>query len=778
IAVGIVCRIIDMSEQRNHNILREEISKWSPQECVNSLSYGLDILNKCEKSISSLNAYDNQHPDILICLLKRLRILHQHQRYSQLTNELSISVLLQPSIIFLYEENDKDPSTSNLHNELFRYIRSTLFHLNSNHDFLVIVQEASDENLDRAFNYLKQILNTASDNLFCRRVCHFCCMLLIDILQSKSDKHVKIYHKLITKCCSLFNINFESGELNKVNVEILYSLLNVPSSTPHRLEITGSAACQNLKKWLNHLIDCLLTYKAKIMPKDICSSWYKCISSIIKIDPSIVISKLGSLFKDGILINEDEAWTEDKSGLFCDLVKLFFDLRQIPKFFLQLLTSIKDVCAEKNFKSGDDDSFIPDFAYQAINVSSLPLGQLFQIWQSILASIKVFESRLSSGENNGSSKSIVKCYVTSVNMLSCFLSEVRFVDNALPNVMISKLQHLMKQTCHDCLCNGLHGYLNEHKNAKICYSLLKLANVWGELELILHHYSYRYTSCTSLEKTNTIADAHDLCSVHSYISPDHWKQIFDFGFDESEPNIRHELCKLLLQKIRAFHLFKKDSKISNEVIDVTLQYIHLMLQEADNLESKQMQSVNECSKSIHDLLAENLTFVMAVLKVEQLERLFDVTLHNNRCFSMFVSLLPSSSLHKSMLETAAVNSILSALSETLEFKGIKRQSNSNNSEDEMKMKSTLLSLFDSSKLSSSFDKNKAWKSILSSWSKLCNGHQIIRKLKCSVDVIKGSRLLKVIQTLPVEFLTPISLLRLLLGVIVFYVICIYKFHSS
>ncbi|KAK9887117.1 hypothetical protein WA026_020565 [Henosepilachna vigintioctopunctata] len=145
---------------------------------------------------------------------------------------------------------------------------------------------------------------------------------------------------------------------------------------------------------------------------------------------------------------------------------------------------------------------------------------------------------------------------------SWLLRSLRMAENTATNTVLDNFNSAMGN--FKIMLGKLgEALLNQEHNEKLVEAFLSVSHDWAEMYIIFHFYTRSY-----LTDTEIFCNINNPNYIHSFLSSKQWilihQRITNFG----ESNCRHLMLKILVQKLRAMHIFGKetDENIKSEVL--------------------------------------------------------------------------------------------------------------------------------------------------------------------------------------------------------------------
>ncbi|PNF39825.1 hypothetical protein B7P43_G03174 [Cryptotermes secundus] len=192
-----------------------------------------------------------------------------------------------------------------------------------------------------------------------------------------------------------------------------------------------------------------------------------------------------------------------------------------------------------------------------------------------------------------------------ISKLMChFLRGTRVADHSVPSQIVLKFSSMMTEL-QDLLGKLGQALLHREHNCLLMVAFLQLCYNWGEMKVLLIHYSVKYESAADLQLAALQEDisATNLSYLHPYLNSELWNLVAQRIDNFGEADCKELLVKLILQKLQAVVLYVNNNKTRQDI----------MLSAARHL----MSHIREAWPII--LTGANALLVTSVLNPEQLE---------------------------------------------------------------------------------------------------------------------------------------------------------------
>ncbi|KAJ9592670.1 hypothetical protein L9F63_015666, partial [Diploptera punctata] len=151
-------------------------------------------------------------------------------------------------------------------------------------------------------------------------------------------------------------------------------------------------------------------------------------------------------------------------------------------------------------------------------------------------------------------------------------------------------------------------------NCALMKAFLRLSYNWGEMRILLLHYSVKSESMPLQHEEASLQDlsATNLTYLHPYLSSESWNLIAQSINSFAEDDVKELLVKMIVQKLRVITLFLEEGKLKKDVTERIARHI--------------ASHIRECRTFI--LSETNCSLISPFLNSEQLESIADYFIQN------------------------------------------------------------------------------------------------------------------------------------------------------
>ncbi|XP_046572715.1 unhealthy ribosome biogenesis protein 2 homolog [Haliotis rubra] len=499
---------------------------------------------------------------------------HNHRQVLQTT----IDKLLVPLMLFCHQvtscRGDHD-ATKPLKEDLYQCLFTALFnssHREMYHRYLNAGKggdKTGNEGckpLENLFGTLRNLLNGKTGDKVVKVSCDWTVVLsgfLPRFLAAFLNVHDKtLCQKMLQHLCSLIGLDPDSaapcGKLETLLVMRAASamLKQVKDADVYNVAKDNESGGSQLK-FYRKLAEILLA-----MPVE--DAWYETALTLLQMNHGILEPKMSHVLTHGWLTVTQTSSSSQLSNFLCELFNTYFKLRQMPKLVTYITSAIFD---SNNYLSSLVCPRVFTDRFHEV-VQGLPQTTAVDIWGKLVGEMKTryIEPLMEKSEDVGLSSKL-RCVAT---VLRLYLGGVKMADYTITEATARTAHQLMSQMESEVL-QPLYGLVTQ-QGEELLDSALFLSYTWGELKLLLALYDKKYRAGLTLS-TDTVSHPHDLELVHPYLTAERWQKIHKKVKKSQNKGLQYLLDLLSIQKLKALLLFSTEQNTTDENIQMAIDRI-------------------------------------------------------------------------------------------------------------------------------------------------------------------------------------------------------------
>ncbi|XP_067676974.1 unhealthy ribosome biogenesis protein 2 homolog [Haliotis asinina] len=495
---------------------------------------------------------------------------HNHRQVLQTT----IDKLLVPVMLFCYQETSclgDDNSTKSLQEDLYLCLFAALF--NSSHREMyrryLNAGKGGDKTgsegcrpLENLFGTLRNLLNGKTGDKLVKVSCDWTAVVfsfLPRFLGAFLNVHDKtLCQKMLQHLCNLIGLDGDGAapsrtlETLQVMRTVSAMLKQVKDADVYNVAKDNETGGSQLK-FYRKLAEILLAIPVE-------DAWYETALTLLQMNHGILEPKMSHLLTHGWLTVTQTSSSSQLGNFLSELFSTYFKLRQMPKLVTYITSAIFD-SSHKLSSLPCPRVFIDRF--QDL-VQGLPQTTVVAIWGKLVEEMKTryIEPLVDKSEDVGL-PSKLRCVAT---VLRLYLGGVKMADYTITEVTARTAHQLMSQTESEIL-QPLYD-LGE----QLLDSALFLSYTWGELKLLLALYDKKYRASLTL-RTDAVSHQHDFELVHPYFAAERWQKIHKKVKKSQNKGLQYLLDLLNIQKLKALLLFSPEQNKTDENVQMAINRI-------------------------------------------------------------------------------------------------------------------------------------------------------------------------------------------------------------